>query len=72
MQFDGTQYAGSITPISTETRSAPRPPTNPQSIHTGSIRDDVARYNEERGAVRTLPHPPGDTPRPPANPGYRN
>ena len=70
--YAGSQFAGSITPISTETRSAPRPPANPQSIHTGSIRDDVARYNEERGAARMIPHPPSDTPRPPGNSGYRN
>ncbi|MEI5997175.1 hypothetical protein H3V53_08155 [Paraburkholderia bengalensis] len=71
-QYVGTQYAGAITPISTDTRNVPRPPANAQSAHVGSIRDDVARYNEERGASRQIPRPPGDSPRVPSVSPYRN
>lgn len=70
-QFPGIQYAGAITPVSTDSHTAPRPPANAQSAHVGSIRDDVARYNEERGASRTIPRPPGDS-RVPAPSPYRN
>jgi hypothetical protein len=70
-QYAGVQYAGAITPVSTETRGASRPPSNSQAIHTGSIRDDVARYNEER-VSRQIAHPPGDTSRPPGPSPYRN
>ncbi|MGF6753069.1 hypothetical protein [Paraburkholderia sp. GAS42] len=65
------RYAGAITPVSTEGRSAPRPPVN-APVRAGSIRADVARYNEERGAVRSIPHPPDDVPRPPPPSPYRN
>jgi hypothetical protein len=71
-QYVGTQYAGAITPISTDTHNVPRPPNNAQSAHVGSIRDDVARYNEERGASRQIPRPPGDSPRVPSVSPYRN
>ncbi|ALP61298.1 MULTISPECIES: hypothetical protein [Paraburkholderia] len=71
-QYGGTQYAGAITPISTESRNAPRPPANAQSAHVGSIRDDVTRYNEERGASRPIPRPPGDSSRIPSPSPYRN
>lgn len=70
-QYVGTQYAGAITPISTESRPAPHPPSSAQSAHVGSIRDDVARYNEERGASRQIPRPPADS-RVPAPSPYRN
>lgn len=66
------RYAGSITPVSAEGRPVPRPPVNSAVVRTGSIRADVARYNEERGAVRSIPHPPDDIPRPPAPSPYRN
>jgi hypothetical protein len=70
-QYAGVQYAGAITPVSTETRGAPRPPTNTQTIHTGSIRDDVARYNEER-VSRQIARPPADSGRPQGPSPYRN
>src|ERR1700756_1916195 len=38
-RYAGVQYAGAITPVSTETRGSPHPPPNTQTIHTGSIRD---------------------------------
>jgi hypothetical protein len=66
------RYAGAITPVSTEGRPGARPPVNAPVVRTGSIRADVARYNEERGAVRSIPHPPDDVPRPPAPSPYRN
>ncbi len=69
---DGVRYAGAITPVSTEGRAAARPPANAPIVRSGSIRADVARYNEERGAVRPVPHPPDDVPRPPAPSPYRN
>ncbi|HWT34853.1 MAG TPA: hypothetical protein VN289_01150 [Paraburkholderia sp.] len=71
-QYVGTQYAGAITPVSTDSRNAPHPPSNAQSAHVGSIRDDVTRYNEERGASRPIPHPPGDSSRIPSPSPYRN
>jgi hypothetical protein len=70
-QYVGTQYAGAITPVSTDSRAAPRPPANAQAAHVGSIRDDVTRYNEERGASRQIPRPPSDS-RIPAPSPYRN
>ncbi|MBP0588747.1 hypothetical protein J8I87_03245 [Paraburkholderia sp. LEh10] len=71
-QYVGTQYAGAITPVSTESRNTPRPPSNTQPAHIGSIRDDVTRYNEERGASRQIPRPPGDSSRIPSPSPYRN
>ncbi|WP_109482845.1 hypothetical protein [Paraburkholderia sp. C35] len=71
-QYVGTQYAGAITPVSTDSRNTPRPPSSAQSAHVGSIRDDVTRYNEERGASRQIPHPPGDSSRLPSASPYRN
>jgi hypothetical protein len=71
-QYVGTQYAGAITPVSTDSHNAPRPPSNAQSSHVGSIRDDVTRYNEERGASRPIPRPPGDSSRIPSPSPYRN
>lgn len=65
----GMQYADAMTPISAESRGVPRPPPN-APIRTGSIRADVARYNEERGASRAMQRQ-GDDPRQPEGP-YRN
>ena len=48
------QYAGAITPVSAESRPVPRPPAKCAQLRTGSIRADVARYNEERGASRAM------------------
>jgi hypothetical protein len=64
------QYAGAITPISAESRSVPRPPPN-APMRTGSIRADVARYNEERGSSRMMPRQ-ADDPRQPEGSPYRN
>ena len=70
---NGFQYAGSITTVSAETRSVPRPPEDESMVRAGSIRADVARYNEERGATRPVPRPPDEyMGRPPAPTPYRN
>lgn len=66
----GLQYAGAITPVSTESRLVPRPPGN-APVRTGSIRADITRYNEERGASRVMPRQ-ADEGRPPENNPYRN
>ncbi|MFL9864067.1 hypothetical protein PQR67_07805 [Paraburkholderia fungorum] len=65
----GMQYADAMTPVSAESRGVPRPPPN-APIRTGSIRADVARYNEERGASRAMQRQ-GDDPRQQEGP-YRN
>jgi hypothetical protein len=64
------QYAGAITPVSAESRGGPRPPVN-APVRTGSIRADVARYNEERGASRNGQRQ-SDDPRQPDGSPYRN
>ncbi|MGF6901996.1 hypothetical protein [Paraburkholderia sp. GAS348] len=64
------QYAGAITPVSAESRAVPRPPPN-APVRAGSIRADVARYNEERGASRAMQRQ-GDDPRQPEGSPYRN
>ncbi|WP_213764641.1 hypothetical protein [Caballeronia sp. dw_19] len=64
--------AGSgLTPISAEVRGGPRADQAAQLRAGGSIRADIARYNEERSS----PRPSGrqvDDPRSPANSTYRN
>jgi hypothetical protein len=64
--------AGSgLTPISAEVRGGPRAEQGAQLRTGGSIRADIARYNEERSS----PRPSGrqvDDPRSPANSAYRN
>ncbi|WP_035470529.1 MULTISPECIES: hypothetical protein [Paraburkholderia] len=67
---DPSSYAGAITPVSAESRPVPHPPSN-MPIRNGSIRADVARYNEERGAARPMQRP-ADDPRQPGGSPYRN
>ncbi|MGF6570287.1 hypothetical protein ABH945_002398 [Paraburkholderia sp. GAS333] len=64
------QYAGALTQVSAESRSVPRPPPN-APMRSGSIRADVARYNEERGASRVMQRQ-SDDPRQPEGSPYRN
>jgi hypothetical protein len=64
------QYAGAITPVSAESRTVPRPPPN-GPVRSGSIRADVARYNEERGSARATQRQ-ADDPRQPEGSPYRN
>ncbi|MCC8401844.1 hypothetical protein LJ655_08055 [Paraburkholderia sp. MMS20-SJTN17] len=63
-------FAGMVRPVSTESRPVPHPPPN-MPVRSGSIRADVARYNEERGAGRPMQRP-ADDPRPPEGSPYRN
>jgi hypothetical protein len=64
-------YPGAITPISTEARPVPHPPAN-SPVRAGSIREDVARYNEERSTYRPLPRQAEEGPRQPMPSPYRN
>ena len=66
----GMHYAGAITPVSAESRGVPRPPAN-APVRAGSIRADVARYNEERGSGRGMPRQGEDQRQPEGSP-YRN
>ncbi|EEA01389.1 hypothetical protein BH160DRAFT_3351 [Burkholderia sp. H160] len=68
---DPSGYAGAITPVSADSRPVPHPPPNMPPMRNGSIRADVARYNEERGAARPMQRP-ADDPRPPEGSPYRN
>lgn len=70
----GPYRGGPITPVSEQMHSVPHPPAD-SPVRAGSIREDVARYNEERGAFRPPPPRGGDVPRPPMPPmpsPYRN
>lgn len=64
------QSAGAITQVSAESRSVPRQPPN-GAVRSGSIRADVARYNEERGSTRAMQRS-NDYQRPPESSPYRN
>lgn len=66
----GMQYAGALTQVSAESHGVPRPPVN-APVRTGSIRADVARYNEERGPGRGMQRQ-SDDPRQPEGSPYRN
>lgn len=60
-----------ITPVSEPVRPVPHPPAD-SPVRAGSIREDVARYNEERGSFRPFPRNGGEVPRPPMPSPYRN
>ncbi|WP_442955581.1 hypothetical protein [Paraburkholderia sp. MPAMCS5] len=66
----GVPYVGAITPVSAESRPGQRPQSN-APVRSGSIRADVARYNEERGSMRGLQRQAEDG-RPPEGSPYRN
>ncbi|SDB86718.1 hypothetical protein [Paraburkholderia lycopersici] len=68
----GGGYRGNpITTVSAETRQVPHPPAD-SPVRAGSIREDVARYNEERATFRQFPRTGGEVPRPPMPSPYRN
>jgi hypothetical protein len=67
----GGYRTGPITPVSEQVRSVPHPPAD-SPVRAGSIREDVARYNEERGSFRPFPRNSGEVPRPPMPSPYRN
>ena len=61
----------SITPVSDPARPEPHPPADSR-LRTGSIREDVARYSQERGAFRPLPRADSGMQRPPMPSPFRN
>lgn len=64
--------AGSgLTPVSAEVHGGPRAEQGAQLRAGGSIRADIARYNEERSAPRPAGRQADDS-RSPANSPYRN
>jgi len=65
--FDG----GRVTAVSADARPAPRPPADPQ-VRAGSIREDVARYNEERATFRPFARGSAGSTHPPMPSPYRN
>ncbi|RQH04736.1 hypothetical protein [Paraburkholderia dinghuensis] len=67
----GIYRNGPITPVSEPMRPVPHPPAD-SPVRAGSIREDVARYNEERGSFRPVPRGGGEVPRPPMPSPYRN
>jgi len=60
-----------MTPVSDPARSEPHPSADSPG-RTGSIREDVARYSEERGAFRPFARGDGGMQRPPMSSSYRN
>ena len=66
-----TRYRSGITQISAEARPVPHPPAD-SPVRAGSIREDVARYNEERAAFRPLARGSAGGGRPPMPSPYRN
>ncbi|PMS10309.1 hypothetical protein C0Z17_21060 [Trinickia caryophylli] len=58
--------------IAQDARNAPRPPGNSAYMRSGSIRDAVTRYNEERVTGRPPPRPAGPNSRLPDPSLYRN
>ncbi|WMY07982.1 hypothetical protein [Paraburkholderia phenoliruptrix] len=66
----GIPYRGIITQVSAESRPGQRPQSN-APVRSGSIRADVARYNEERSSLRTMQRQADDG-RPPEGSPYRN
>ena len=67
----GIGYPGAIRRVSTDARQPPHQPVEP-SMRAGSIREDVARYNEERAAFRPYVRGGGAAARPPIGSPYRN
>ncbi|MDR3098660.1 MAG: hypothetical protein LBV73_16500 [Paraburkholderia sp.] len=64
-------YRGPIHPVSADARQVPHPPAD-SPVRAGSIREDVARYNEERSTFRPFQRNGGEGPRPPMPTPYRN
>ena len=70
-RFQRVAAGSGLTPISAEVRGGPRAEQAAQLPTGGSIRADIARYNEERSSSRPAGRQ-GDAPRSPANSPYRN
>jgi hypothetical protein len=60
-----------LTPVSAEVRPVPRAEQATPFRGAGSIRADIARYNEERSSPRPVGRPSDDA-RSPVNANYRN
>jgi hypothetical protein len=60
-----------LTPVSAEVHTGPHADQGTPLRTEGSIRSDIARYNEERSNARGSSRPVDDT-RAPSNAGYRN
>lgn len=70
-RFDGRYRESGLAQVSAEARPMPHPPAD-SPVRAGSIREDVARYNEERATFRPFARGNGDGPRPPMPSPYRN
>jgi hypothetical protein len=67
----GRYLAVHITQVSDPARAEPHLPAD-SPVRTGSIREDVARYSQERGALRPLPRGESAMQRPPGPSPFRN
>lgn len=71
LRFTQVGAKDGLTPISAEVRGVPRAEQAVPMRGTGSIRADIARYNEERSIPRPQSRPSDDA-RAPSNATYRN
>jgi hypothetical protein len=71
LRYQRVAAGSGLTPISAEVHGGPRADQAAQLRAGGSIRADIARYNEERGNPRASGRQ-ADDPRSPANSPYRN
>ncbi|WP_082508392.1 hypothetical protein [Burkholderia sp. Leaf177] len=69
--FQRVAAGSGLTPVSAEVRGGARADQGAQLRGGGSIRADIARYNEERSTPRASGRQ-SDDPRSPANSTYRN
>jgi hypothetical protein len=69
--FQRVAAGSGLTPVSAEVRGGARGDQGAQLHGGGSIRADIARYNEERSTPRASGRQ-SDDPRSPANSAYRN
>jgi hypothetical protein len=69
--FQRVAAGSGLTPVSAEVRGGARADQGAQLHGGGSIRADIARYNEERSTPRASGRQ-SDDPRSPANSAYRN
>ncbi|SAL56304.1 hypothetical protein [Caballeronia humi] len=71
LRFTQVGAKDGLTPISAEVRGVPRAEQAVPMRGSGSIRADIARYNEERSIPRPQSRPSDDS-RAPSNATYRN
>jgi hypothetical protein len=65
-------YGTPIRPINETAKPFQRQDPNPPYVRAGSIRADVARYNEERDSNRFVPRPPNAVAHPPTPSPYHH